>query len=51
MKSLQRFLLGDPGSGTYFQYQNWDFNAAGTAFEKQTGKDISSRWKRIWPNQ
>lgn len=26
--------------GTYFQYQNWDFNAAGTAFEKLTGKDI-----------
>lgn len=26
--------------GAYFQYQNWDFNAAGTAFEKLTGKDI-----------
>src|SRR5262245_32991166 len=26
--------------GTYFQYQNWDFNAAGTAFQKLTGKDI-----------
>lgn len=26
--------------GTYFQYQNWDFNAAGTAFETLTGKDI-----------
>lgn len=26
--------------GTYFQYQNWDFNAAGTAFEKLTGKDL-----------
>ncbi len=26
--------------GTYFQYQNWDFNAAGTAFEKLTGKGI-----------
>jgi CubicO group peptidase (beta-lactamase class C family) len=27
-------------AGTFFQYQNWDFNAAGTAFEKLTGKDI-----------
>jgi CubicO group peptidase (beta-lactamase class C family) len=26
--------------GLYFQYQNWDFNAAGTAFEKLSGKDI-----------
>jgi CubicO group peptidase (beta-lactamase class C family) len=26
--------------GSYFQYQNWDFNAAGAAFEKITGKGI-----------
>lgn len=26
--------------GTYFQYQNWDFNAAGTAFEKLARKGI-----------
>jgi len=26
--------------GTYQLYNNWDFNAAGTAFEKLTGKDI-----------
>jgi CubicO group peptidase (beta-lactamase class C family) len=26
--------------GLYFQYQNWDFNAAGTAFEKLSGQDI-----------
>ena len=26
--------------GAYFVYQNWDFNAAGTAFEKLTGKGI-----------
>jgi CubicO group peptidase (beta-lactamase class C family) len=26
--------------GLYFQYQNWDFNAAGTAFEKLTGQDL-----------
>ena len=31
---------GSQGPGTYFQYQNWDFNAAGTAFEKLAGKDI-----------
>jgi CubicO group peptidase (beta-lactamase class C family) len=26
--------------GTHFSYNNWDFNAAGTAFEKLTGKNI-----------
>jgi CubicO group peptidase (beta-lactamase class C family) len=26
--------------GTYFHYNDWDFNAAGTAFEKLTGKNI-----------
>ena len=26
--------------GEYFLYNNWDFNAAGAIFEKQTGKDI-----------
>jgi len=26
--------------GTYFLYNNWDFNAAGTAFEHLTGRDI-----------
>ena len=26
--------------GTFFYYNGWDFNAAGTAFEKLTGKDI-----------
>ena len=31
---------GSQPPGTYFQYQNWDFNAAGTAFEKLTSKDI-----------
>lgn len=31
---------GSQAPGTYFQYQNWDFNAAGTAFEKLTGKGI-----------
>jgi CubicO group peptidase (beta-lactamase class C family) len=31
---------GSQVPGTCFQYQNWDFNAAGTAFEKLTGKDL-----------
>jgi CubicO group peptidase (beta-lactamase class C family) len=31
---------GSHAPGTYFQYQNWDFNAAGTAFEKRTGRDL-----------
>ncbi len=31
---------GSQSPGTYFQYQNWDFNAAGAAFEKITGRDI-----------
>jgi CubicO group peptidase (beta-lactamase class C family) len=26
--------------GTYFLYNNWDFNAAGAAFEKMTGRNI-----------
>lgn len=31
---------GSQEPGTYYQYQNWDFNAVGTAFEKLTGQDI-----------
>lgn len=31
---------GAEAPGTRFQYQNWDFNAAGTAFEKISGEDI-----------
>ncbi|MBV8732002.1 MAG: serine hydrolase [Acidobacteriia bacterium] len=31
---------GSHAPGTYFQYQNWDFNAAGTAFEKLVGRDL-----------
>jgi CubicO group peptidase (beta-lactamase class C family) len=31
---------GSQHPGTYFLYNNWDFNAAGTAFEKLTKKDI-----------
>jgi len=30
---------GSQFPGSYFQYQNWDFNAAGAAFEKLTRRD------------
>lgn len=31
---------GSQEPGSYFLYNNWDFNAAGAAFEHLTGKDI-----------
>jgi CubicO group peptidase (beta-lactamase class C family) len=31
---------GSQYPGLYFHYNDWDFNAAGTAFEKLTGKNI-----------
>jgi len=31
---------GSQYPGTFFCYQNWDFDAAGVAFEKLTGRDI-----------
>jgi len=31
---------GTQEPGTYWLYSNWDFNAAGAAFERMTGKDI-----------
>jgi len=31
---------GSEFPGMYFHYNDWDFNAAGTAFEKLTGKNI-----------
>ncbi len=31
---------GSQAPGTYFLYNNWDFNAAGAAFEQQTGVDL-----------
>ncbi len=31
---------GSQKSGAYFLYNNWDFNAAGGAFEKQTGRNL-----------
>ena len=31
---------GSQKAGTYFLYNNWDFNAAGAVFEKLTGRDV-----------
>ena len=31
---------GSQQPGTYYLYSNWDFNALGTIFEKETGRDI-----------
>ena len=31
---------GSQEPGTYFLYNNWDFNAAGAAFERATGRDL-----------
>src|SRR5207302_6198969 len=31
---------GSQSPGAFFYYNGWDFNAAGTAFEKLTGKNI-----------
>jgi CubicO group peptidase (beta-lactamase class C family) len=31
---------GSKVPGSYFLYNNWDFNAAGTAFERLTGRDV-----------
>jgi CubicO group peptidase (beta-lactamase class C family) len=31
---------GSQRPGAYFLYSNWDFNALGTVFEKETGRDI-----------
>ena len=31
---------GSRAPGAFFYYNNWDFNAAGTAFEKLTGRNI-----------
>jgi len=31
---------GSVAPGTYYLYSNWDFNAAGTLFELETGRDL-----------
>ncbi len=37
---------GSKRPGEYYLYSNWDFNAAGAAFEKQTGVDIFDALER-----
>ena len=37
---------GSQEPGTYFLYNNWDFNAAGAIFEKLTGKSIFAELER-----
>ena len=44
---------GSRNPGTYFLYNNWDFNAAGAVFEKLTGIDIYNALEGdlAWPLQ
>ncbi len=37
---------GSQKPGTYFLYSNWDFNAAGAAFERMTGIDLFDALQR-----
>jgi CubicO group peptidase (beta-lactamase class C family) len=37
---------GSHPPGTYFYYNNWDFNALGTIFEQETGTKIFEEFKR-----
>jgi CubicO group peptidase (beta-lactamase class C family) len=37
---------GSHQPGTYFYYNNWDFNALGTIYERQTGDGIYESFKR-----
>jgi CubicO group peptidase (beta-lactamase class C family) len=39
MKTL-REPRGSHGPGTWWVYNNWDFNALGTIFEQETGRDL-----------
>lgn len=40
---------GSHPPGTFWFYNNWDFNALGTIFEKETGKKIFEEIKRRLP--
>jgi CubicO group peptidase (beta-lactamase class C family) len=42
----QRPERGSHAPGTFFYYNNWDFNAAGTIFRQLTGKDIFEDFAR-----
>ena len=36
---------GSHPHGTFYYYNNWDFNAAGTIFRQETGLDIFETFK------
>lgn len=38
--AAQRPARGSHPPGTFFYYNNWDFNALGTIFRRETGRDI-----------
>jgi len=42
----QRPARGSHAPGTFFYYNNWDFNAAGVIFRQLTGTDISEEFKK-----
>ena len=42
---------GSEYPGTRMQYNNWDFNAAGTAFENCPARRFIRRSKRTWPGR
>lgn len=42
----QRPARGSHPHGTFFYYNNWDFNALGTIFEQQTGTKIFEEFKK-----
>jgi len=42
----QRPLRGSHPHGTFFYYNNWDFNAAGTVFRQRTGLDIFEAFQK-----
>jgi hypothetical protein len=37
---------GSHAPGTFFYYNNWDFNALGTLFEQETGEEIFNAFKK-----
>jgi ankyrin repeat protein len=44
--SLDNPPRGSHAPGTFFHYNNWDFNVLGTIFEKETGTKLFEEFKR-----
>ncbi|NIM59890.1 MAG: serine hydrolase [Candidatus Aminicenantes bacterium] len=44
--SLDNPPRGSQAPGTFFQYNNWDFNVLGTIFEQETGTKLFEEFKR-----